>query len=1411
MKKILLISFAFFYHIYSFSQCPSYNINLSSQADINNFKINYPNCTEIGFGLTITGNTITNLNGLNEVTRVENNLIIRESLLVNLNGLNKLTYVGGGFTISSNVNLINTQGLDNLLLIEGRVEFSFNPKLKDLKGLESLDAIRNNFPYEDGELVITSNNGLQSLEGLENLSSTIGLEITNNPLLINFEGLNGLTTIDKNFRIAENSNLISFSGLYNLKTINGRFLPEGSNALTTFVGLGSLTTIGEFYVGGSQFQNFNGLNVLNSIGQLTVIGNPLLESFNGLESVTNLSQGYLYIGGNDKLNNLNGLININSGGENANSNPGIFISNNKLLTSLSGLDNFDFNGTPYSINLSTNAVLNDISALNNWSNGDLQGLTITNNGQLSICQIGPICSFINRTVPVYPTVSGNSGNCEDLQSLTIACSPSPECPTGEVVLSSQLEVDNFSTNFPYCTKPEQNIIIEGDDITNLNGLGVITDIIGNMIIKNNPNLTSLYGLEKLVFVSGELMIQNNAELVHIRGAASIDGLSLNRLIITNNPKLSNCSVATVCNFMAKNMDAATISGNTGDCSSEFDVMMKCNDLCPSGNIVIRTQADIDNFKINYPNCTVPEGLSIYGNKIQNLDGLDLIMATKNSLTIRGTNYYGHNSTLTDLTGLSSLRHVGGQLLISNNGLLTNLSGFESLKYVGGDMRLGYNINSDEGNPLLENLDGLRSLEYVGGEFVVEEQNSLIDFIGLEKLRHIGRGIKIEYNDLLISLSGLDNLEMSQLNGGLEISSNPSLQSLSNLSSLTEIGKDEPGFNGSLRIYNNDNLIDISGLSNVKSISDQLQIHKNALLDNLSGLESVTEIGNLLVIKDNAKLKSIAGLSNLNSALAIWINFNKELINLNGLGNVTSLQGGLQITGNDELISIDGIPNLSLSPSNYLSIYNNPKLAICNQTNTCEFLSYSNKHSIHDNATGCDSSVEILELCASNINTISGFVKYSSNDTDCNTLGLPIPNIAISTSNGTKSYKTFTNETGGYKLLIREGSFETSGQTNTSYFEFSPNNQQSVFTGLGNSDLIDFCVSPVSSVNDLNVILIPLSESRPGFDTDYKLVYKNSGSTVLDGFITLNFDSTKLNYQQSVPSENALSGSQLQWNYSNLKPFESRSILVTFKIAAPPVANNSEEISFISVIYPNDNDISPKDNTFSFEQILIGSYDPNDKTVVEGGNLLINEIDNYLNYVIRFQNTGTASAINVKIRDELSLNLDWGTFVPVSSSHPNSILITDGNKVEFIFDNINLPDKTSDESASHGYVAFKIKPKPNTVVGDLITGKASIFFDFNEPIITNTVNTEITSTLSNPDFETVSVNIFPIPSKGIIYIKSSRRRNIKNIILYSTNGSILIRQNQDFDSIDISSLSKGIYFVKIVCDSGDELTKKIIKY
>ena len=180
-------------------------------------------------------------------------------------------------------------------------------------------------------------------------------------------------------------------------------------------------------------------------------------------------------------------------------------------------------------------------------------------------------------------------------------------------------------------------------------------------------------------------------------------------------------------------------------------------------------------------------------------------------------------------------------------------------------------------------------------------------------------------------------------------------------------------------------------------------------------------------------------------------------------------------------------------------------------------------------------------------------------------------------------------------------------------------------------------------------------------------------------------------------------------------------------------------------------------------------------------------------------------INVVVKDEIDLSkFDLNSLIVLNASHQQWTRIN-GNKVEFIFENIQLPFPPSEER--HGYIAFKIKLKNNLTVGDTFSNFASIYFDYNFPIITEPATTAIEA-LSNPDFEFSSfVKLYPNPASSVVTIES-QTINLKSVEIFNSLGQLIqaIPNENNQLNIDVSSLQTGTYFVKVHSDKGVGVSK-----
>ncbi len=446
------------------------------------------------------------------------------------------------------------------------------------------------------------------------------------------------------------------------------------------------------------------------------------------------------------------------------------------------------------------------------------------------------------------------------------------------------------------------------------------------------------------------------------------------------------------------------------------------------------------------------------------------------------------------------------------------------------------------------------------------------------------------------------------------------------------------------------------------------------------------------------------------------------------------------------------------------------------------------------------------------NTVLGTITYDVDNNGCGTGDLPAPNILIRGNDDIYNYYAVSGTTGTYDLKVVENTYSIAPQNLPNHFTATPANSSVTFTGVNNTDTVDFCITATQQAEDLNITLLPLDVARPGEDTQYKLVVNNMGTqTVASATVTFNYDSAIQSYIDASETPVANTTGQLTFTISNLPPFGTYEIAITLNTFIPPTVNGGEIIAFTTSITPNTNDATPNDNTFTYNQEVVNSYDPNDKLVLQGESIYIEQAGDYLDYIVRFQNTGTASALKVVIKDELNPMLDWTTFQPVSASHNYQMLLNAEGQLTFTFNNINLPHEAADEAGSNGYIAYKIKPIPGTQIGDIINGEqAQILFDYNLPIITNTTVTEVIELLSTPQFTNTTVKLYPNPAEDYLNIETPNGTPLQSIIIYNLQGRELLSVQQTNQQIDISSLNAGMYLVTVKTSDGINSYKLIKK-
>ncbi|MEN2416080.1 DUF7619 domain-containing protein [Flavobacterium mesophilum] len=446
-------------------------------------------------------------------------------------------------------------------------------------------------------------------------------------------------------------------------------------------------------------------------------------------------------------------------------------------------------------------------------------------------------------------------------------------------------------------------------------------------------------------------------------------------------------------------------------------------------------------------------------------------------------------------------------------------------------------------------------------------------------------------------------------------------------------------------------------------------------------------------------------------------------------------------------------------------------------------------------------------------SIQGTNRNDLNNNGCDALDIPASFLKFKIDDGVKSGNFITSEAGKYEIKVAAGNYKvTPVFENPSYFTISPTEIQADFPTVSSPKVQDFCVKAIGVHNDLEVTILPIWPSRPGFVARYKIVFKNKGNKAQSGTVNLAYDDTVLNLATSNPAVSATTSNKISWNFTDLKPFESRQIMLDFNVnrpnATPPV-NNGDILSYTATITSSVVDEIPIDNTFAYNETVVGSYDPNDKTCLEGNIVTPSLIGEYVHYLIRFENAGTYMAQNIVVKDMIDLSkFDISTLVPTSSSHSYTTKISDGNKVEFIFENINLPFNSANKN---GYVAFKIKTLPTLKAGDTFENEANIYFDYNFPILTKKASTTFKA-LGTQDFEfSQYFSIYPNPVKDILNINSKTDVEKLAMSVYDMLGQLIIAipHAENVSKIDVSKLQTGNYILKIKTNAG-VLSVKFIK-
>jgi len=552
------------------------------------------------------------------------------------------------------------------------------------------------------------------------------------------------------------------------------------------------------------------------------------------------------------------------------------------------------------------------------------------------------------------------------------------------------------------------------------------------------------------------------------------------------------------------------------------------------------------------------------------------------------------------------------------------------------------------------------------------------------------------------------------------------------------------------------------------------------------------------------------------------NLKKIFCDNNQLTSIPSLPGNLEylVCENNQITSLPELPNfllgLNIQFNNiycltnlpqvfyYANISNNPLTCVPNQTNYSLGLPLCMDNDPVNNPNYC-----------TGVPNITGFI-YEDLDTNCNysntdwhTENIPVKvydgqnnMLAMSyTVNGAYSFTLLQPDT--FVVKIDDAALPFSmdcGQVNNQTVPLDSANQtiQNINFPVVCDTAFDIKVNSVNSQG----WVFPGQQHILNTNITSNMNWFNLNCSSINYSGTVSISITGLaNYV--APANNALiptvNGNTFTYNITDFSTLTPQSFGLQF--LTDTTAQAGDQICVHIEINPTPLDADTTNNVYDFCYQVLNSYDPNMKEVYPVN--VLPGYDDWFTYTIHFQNTGNAPAFNIRLRDTLDANLDINTFEIRGYSHP-AIVSINGNILTIRFNNIMLPDSTTDYEGSMGYFQYRIKPLPNLPLGTQIENTAYIYFDYNAPIITNTTqnNFQIVTDLKSIINTQNNFVIYPNPSSGIYFFKEIR--NLQTVEVFNMMGELILSQGIA-KQINLQAFPKGIYVVKI---NGANTTKLV---
>ena len=431
-----------------------------------------------------------------------------------------------------------------------------------------------------------------------------------------------------------------------------------------------------------------------------------------------------------------------------------------------------------------------------------------------------------------------------------------------------------------------------------------------------------------------------------------------------------------------------------------------------------------------------------------------------------------------------------------------------------------------------------------------------------------------------------------------------------------------------------------------------------------------------------------------------------------------------------------------------------------------------------------------------LNHIRGTVFLDLNGNSSKDSGEPgLSNFITSISPGNTYVSTDIN--GNYGTFVPSGNYQVKvDQYPPALNPPIPSIHQASFNSFNQIDTANnFAFQFNQASVDIGVFITSQTVARPGFPLKYVVTVHNYGSSPQSGDINLLLDST-LSFTNASVTPSFQSGLLVTIPFTNLNPFQAINFDIFTEIDTLVQIGDSILTNVNLSSIPGDIDLS--NNSDQSLSLAISSLDPNNKQGIPNGIVSIDSIQAglWIDYIIRFQNIGNDTAFAVTIIDTLSSFLDLSTLQVVSSSHPYLFTLYPSRLAEINFPDIMLPDSSVNYDLSNGFFRYRIKARQDLFTEQIILNKAYIYFDYNDPEVTNCTSLEIQDATGISEFNLNSdYQIFPNPSQtGFTLTNKHDLIKEATISLLNYSGSIVYQKPVSTLPIyiDTTQLPSGVY-------------------